>query len=301
MRQGTSDTFCDYLDVTFSPDDSPVFCLRDWLDTHCFPICFADDTSCNTDVTIGSGILRIQEKKRFHRVSASGSVLSHLRSIGRFEEYLSLLAICPHKVTRLDAARDYAVDGPVFLEALRKRYPDDMVLLQRKAVRVTWFTSCRASDGLRTGTWYAGHRSSARVTARVYDKQAEALDNRGEHLPPRTRVEFTFRKDHGCTLRDAAMPYSLFHQYASPAIVPRPDDAADWVAHGEGWEPLPMAPAMPFALYKRRLETSPEIARLAELARRFGPEGEALALRTFQNALRSESSTFVAKRQQDDS
>lgn len=289
MTYSASRVFTDWLDVTYSPDNSPVDDLRLWLDSQLFPIRYADD--CSVLVDVGNGVLAFQIKPRFHRVSASGSVLSHLRDLGIFEEYLSLLGTCPHKVTRLDAARDYYVDAPVFLRSLEKRYPADRVNLQRKALKVTRMYSSRDSDGQLTGTWYAGHRSSARVTARVYDKQAEALAKRDEVLPATTRVELTFRKDHGCTLRDAAMPYSLYHEFASPALVPKPSDAPEWVPHGEPWVSAPVDPALPYEVFKRRLETSPELARLVELADRFGPEGRKLVLRTFESRLaRSDSS-----------
>ena len=97
------------------------------------------------------------------------------------------------------------------------------------------------------------------------------------------------------------MPYSLFHQFASPAIVPRPDNAVEWVAHGEGWEPMAKAPAIPLSLFKRRVETSPELAHLLELAERFGPEGQAVILRAFENGLKTRNESIGTARLQDNS
>ena len=66
-----------------------------------------------------------------------------------------------------------------------------------------------------------GHRTAARMTARVYDKSFEALKNRGEVYPlPVTRYEVTARKDSGVTLRDAAEPAAIFWHIASPALIP---------------------------------------------------------------------------------
>lgn len=291
-----SRVFCDWLDVTYHPADSVVDDLRTWLDAQLYPVRYSDGSAHSIDV--GLGVLRIDCKSRFHRVSASGAVLSHLRGEGLFHEFLSVLAMAPHKVTRLDAACDYAVDGPVFLRSLEKRYPLDTVSLQRKSIRVKRLYSCRASDGLLTGTWYAGHRSNARVTARVYDKQAEALDNRGESIPPTTRVEFTFRKDHGCTLRDAAMPYSLYHQYASPTIVPAPSDVEEWQPHGEGWTAATLPPKLPYEVFVRRMATSPELSRLAELGARFGDAGEAALVRAFKKQLRQSRIDLVSGSEQ---
>lgn len=280
MTYSASDVFCDWLDVTYPPDQSPVDSIRLWLDGLLCPVRYSDDETCLVDV--GSGVLAIQTKSRFHRISASGAVLSHLRDLDLFHTYLDLLGSMVHKVTRLDAARDYYTDAPPFLRHLEAKYPDDRVNLQRKALKVTRMYSSRSSDGAQTGTWYVGHRSSARVSCRVYDKQAQSLDVLGISIPPTTRVEFTFRKDHGCTLRDAAMPYSLYHEYASPKVVPKPADAQPWSPHGEGWTARPVDTAIPFEVFRKRVEFSPEIERLAELAAGFGPEGRDLLLRVFQ-------------------
>ena len=288
MISSDDPVFCDYLDVTYSPEDSPISAIRHWLDSELFPVRYQDESSCLIDV--GDGALRIEWKTRYHRVSASGSVLAYFRKLSIFSEYLSLLAMAPHKVTRLDAACDYPIDGPVYLRALEARYPDDQVNLQRKALRVSRVSSARASDGLQTGSWYAGHRTKARVTCRVYDKQAEALDVRAVTLPPTTRVEFTFRKDHGCTLRDAFMPYSLYHQFASPVLLEDVSDAPEWVPNGEGWTASPQPPVLPYTFFKRRLETSPEFARLVELATEMGPGGHDLLIGTFASAVRGSRS-----------
>lgn len=281
MIYSASEVFCDWLDVTYRPEHSPVDSVRLWLDGLLCPVRYSDDWS--TLVDVGAGVLAIQTKPRFHRVSASGAVLAHLRSLGLFETYLDILGSSAHRVTRLDAARDYYTDAPPFLRALESRYPDDRVHLQRKSLTVTRLYSARASDGAQTGTWYVGHRSNARVTCRVYDKQAEVLFRQGLTVPPTTRVEFTFRKDHGCTLRDAAMPYSLYHEYSAPGIVPKPSDALPWEPHGEGWESRPVDTTLPYQVFRRRVELSPELQRLAELAATFGPEGRDHLLRVFQS------------------
>lgn len=283
--------FCDWLDVTFKPTDSPVSQIRLWLDSMLCPVRYEDDQGAKVDV--GYGLISFDTRERFHRISASGAALEHFRLTGELENYLSLLASQPHTVTRLDAARDYPVDAPPFLRRLEERYPNDKVNLQRKALRVTRMYSSRDSDGALTGTWYVGHRSQARVTARVYDKQAEALEKRGEELPPTTRVELTFRKDHGCTLRDAAMPYSLYHQFASPALVEKPSDAPEWSPHGEGWSGDPVTPKLPLDLFKRRVEYSPELARLIELSKAFGEPGIDILLRTLETQIRQAHSDHL--------
>lgn len=286
------EVFCDWLDVTFSPDDHPLESLRLWFDANLWPVRFTEPLRSGYDVGFdiasgsSSGVLVVEDRDRFARISASGGVLRYLRANSLLEDYLGLLAQCPHKVTRLDAACDYPIDGPDALRSLEAAYPDDRVSFQRKALKVTRLYSAR-EDGRQTGTWYAGHRSSARVTARVYDKQCEAYEKRGEYLPPTTRVELSFRKDHGCTLRDAIMPTSLYYQYASPVLVKRPQNVPDWVSHAEPWVGSPPPVKLDYEVFKRRLETSPELLRLAELAAMHGESGEALLLRTFADAVRS--------------
>lgn len=285
MTSAESSVFCDWLDVTYSPNDGALPDIHLFLDTLLCPVRYSDAEK--TVVDVGSGVIVMQLKKRFHRVSASGAALAYLRSLGEYEPYLSQLSLHPHKITRLDAALDIPIDAPKILRFLESKFPADLVNLQRKALRVTRMYSARASDCVLTGTWYAGHRSSARVTARVYDKQAESLAMRGESILPTTRVELTFRKDHGCTLRDAAMPYSLFHSYARPLLQNPPSSAPEWVPNGEPWASVPIAPKLPYQLFKRRLETSPELDRLIELAAGFGASGELLMLRVFSDRLQA--------------
>jgi len=279
-----SEVFCDWLDVTYSPDNHPISELELWLDTIFCPRRYSEENRLIIDV--GSGKLHLQTEQKFARVSASGSVLSHLRLIGSFDIFLSYLASHPYKITRLDAACDYPIDGPDFLRLLERKYPTDYVNLQRKALRVTRLYSTRG-DGQLSGTWYAGHRSSARVTARVYDKQLEVREKTGGDLPPTTRVELTFRKDFGCTLRDAQMPYSLYHQYASPALVEAPEALSPWEPHAEPWTSVPPPVELPMAVLKRRMETSPELARLAELCSTLGPEAEDYLVSVFRRHLQT--------------
>lgn len=279
-----NEPFADWLDLTFPPECGALGEVHTFFDGLLCPVAWtSDDRTC---IEAEGGKVFLDRAKRFHRLSISGGVLHFLRSVGRFSELLGVLGSHPHKVTRLDVACDYGVDTPAVLGWLDSVYPEDRVCLQRKAIKVTRLLSRRA-DGALTGTWYAGHRSNARVTARVYDKQHEALEKRGERIAPRTRVELTFRKDHGCTLRDAYMPASLFYQFASPTLVAAPEGVPEWVPHGEGWEGTARAPELPYEVFKRRVETSPELDRLAELASQFGPNARALLLRAFADRLDS--------------
>jgi len=275
--------FCDYLTVTCHPDSSFVPALSEWL-TGGYPVRFSQDGV--TVWNVGSGKIDICEdlSGRFHKAGASGRALHELRRLGEFDDYLSFLGSVPHRVTRLDAALDVDVDAPVILRQLERRYPDDLVCLTRKSVKVTRMYSTR-SDGQLSGTWYVGHKSRARVTARVYDKTLETFEREGAVIPPTTRYELTFGRDHGCTLRDAYMPKSLFYEYASPKLVDRPPDHVAWVPQGDGWESDPVDREITFEVFLRRVENSPELVALERMASALGPEGVELYLSTVRRRM----------------
>ena len=285
--------FCDWLDVTCHPFWSFTsrlysWCLRD------YPLCYeelSDDGRIIKAVfAVGAtGKVHIEEKNRFHRASASGAALAHFREHDQYVSYLAALAVDSHSVTRLDAAIDLDVDGPDFLRALEARYPDDRLPLTRKALTVTRMYTTR-SDGQLTGTWYAGRRTHSRITARVYDKAQEALDKRNQVISPTTRIELTFKKDVGCTLRDAYMPESLFYQYASPHLLDKPDDVPSWDAHGKGWSCEVLDTETTITRYRRRVEESPELGALSKLAAQLGPNAIDMAVRIYRERLEAELS-----------
>jgi hypothetical protein len=283
MTCSRSSVFCDWLDVTCSPENSFLDSVSLFLDLGCYPVAFSDDSS--QSFRVGEGILRLDSDRKWHRASASGSVLSHFRSVGQFEHYLSALSLAPHAVTRLDAAVDTSEDFPDVLRALNGHYAGGSVSFSRKSLKITQLLSVRA-DGEHTGTWYAGHRCKAKITARVYDKQHEVLEKTGVESDVRTRYEFTFRKAMGTTLKDASMPASLFYQYSESVGLSRPPGTESWTSHDlGGWKSLPVDTDFTMSQFSRRVESSPEIQHLASLASRFGPSGRAMVLRAFELAL----------------
>lgn len=255
---------CDWLDVTYAPDSTPE---RDVLDV--LQLAGAECISTDTKGAVwrvGDGVFKAQYGYRFHRFSASGAVLEKLRGAGLFMEYLSALAGAPHAVTRMDAAHDVLTDAAPVLAKLRKRYPRECALT-RKALRTKSILQTR-DDGKETGTWYIGHRSKGRVTARVYDKQLEMLERHGAEIPPMTRYELTFKKDIGVTLRDAAEPDRVFWHYASPVLLKRPEGVPEWSSGwGVGWHYEPPEIALA-ALLKARIESSADIQSILALADR---------------------------------
>lgn len=271
--------FCDWLDVTTPPDREHA--LRSALGPI---ICGAGGSKLADDLyELGGGKIKIGLMRKVFRVSLSGSCIRVLRIQSLWETLLAELADGPHRVTRLDAALDLDLDGADALEALQRAYPRGEVRLSRRPVRVSEML-CTRSDGRKTGTWYAGHRSAAEITCRVYDKAQQLLDTRSEVIPPRTRCELTVRK--GCTLRDAFQPERVFWHYMAPAILKRPSGVPEWSSGwAEGWK-MERTELLPAQRLKGLIERSPDLAAIIELADAVGPMGRSMALRLIEEKIR---------------
>jgi hypothetical protein len=141
------------------------------------------------------------------------------------------------------------------------------------------------SDGRETGTWYAGHRSKAKLTLRAYDKAYQLACMFGETIPPTTRVEVTARKGVGATLRDAAIPEAIFWHAASPSVLTAPEGTPVWKPdQGMCWTTI--APVFdPAALLRRRVTSLDDIDALALLADDLGPKGRDYLLHLLQQRL----------------
>jgi len=273
MRGLVMQAFADWLDVTYSPIDNPRAELRLFLGGLGYTC--ADYTTSRErwshDDTYGCLFSELKEGSHA-RLSASGSILDHLRSIGQFENYLSLLSLSPYRITRLDGAVDFLKDAAPILKRLASRFPRDISLGRQRSLRTQFLFSTRI-DGLLSGTMYSGHRSKARVTARVYDKSLEALEKRNLILPPTTRCELTFREGIA-TLRDALDPTSIFWSHAfnlftAPAgLVPWVEGAADDYC----WS-YSRPEVLPAVALDKRVAFSSEIAMMIELADKLGAEG----------------------------
>lgn len=273
---------CDWLDVTCSPSDSFVDALDDWLCGNGVAVLFSDANS--TSFSLDGGVLKLSTKFNFHRASASGAFLGALRKVGLYRDYVNILGSVGHKVTRLDAALDVAVDAPQVLASLCSVYGGSYSF-GRKALRTKTIFETRESDNALTGTWYAGHRSKARVSGRVYDKQQERL-NHGIITPPLTRYELTFRKDYGCSLWDALMPKDIFYSHSSGLIDPPADGFAQWDSRGlVPWTAEPVDTTLTIEKFSRSVEHSVELTYLARKGARFGATGKAVVLRKFEQLL----------------
>lgn len=270
---------CDHLSVTFHPERNPLGAVRLFL------LQLQGEPLDDKTFRLGSGTVRVQVARGVLYCSASGSALAHMREHAAFMDWLGILSEWPHRLTRLDAAYDVPVDGPVVLDALRERYASGVVKLSRKGMPVHLELGIRP-DGRETGTFYVGHRSKARVTARVYDKAWERLCRAGLTEPPRTRYEVTVRQDYGATLRDAAEPDRLFWHVAAPALLDKPEGVPPWSADwSQGWQADPRPELLPVEILSRRVSSSAELDLLASIADEMGPNGRVWLARRLLEAL----------------
>lgn len=280
-----ADVICDWLDVTCSPIDSFFEALDDWLCGHGMSVRYSSDYS--RSYSFGSGVLQLSTKFNVHRASASGAFLSGLREAGLYRDYINILGSVGHKITRLDAALDVSIDAPAILDALDSAYGGSFNF-GRKALRTKVIKERRLSDDALTGTWYAGHLSKARVSARVYDKQQERL-NHGIITDSLTRYEITFRKDYGCSLWDALMPKSIFYSHSSGLVDPPDGGFDDWASRGlVPWVSEPVDTTLTVEKFSKSLEFSEELKYLASKGAKFGDTGKALIMRKFEAYLDSQ-------------
>lgn len=283
--QTTSGVFADYLDVTMSPDEDRVLLdMADFLLAEGGTVLTSDDRK--ESITFGSGVVFLENKPSFLRISASGGVLSTLRELGKMEEYLAIMSTYRPKVTRLDCALDVPLDTPKILTSLRRKYPDGLVRLSHKPLKVTEMVSIRP-DGKRSGTYYVGHKSRARVTARVYDKALERKERAGVDIPPTTRYELTFKADIGPSFHDVLSPDKLFWAYASPALLRRPKGMQAWESTADKPWSYKKPEVTEYEALKRQVENSADLESMLERADRIGSEGRKVLLRLITKRIES--------------
>ena len=275
--------FSDWLDVTCSPDDSFIDSVSYALDSIGGHV-----ISYDRDVvySLGNGTVKLQRNKCFHKVGVSGSALFRIRELGKLDYFLSCLGEVPHSVTRLDVSLDALQDGADVFAHFQKRFskPSKYPKLSRKAVVPSYFSSRRESDGRVTGTVNIGAYKNTKVSARIYDKQHEALQKRGEILPPTVRYELTVRKDMQPSLRDVVQPTGIFWHYMGNTLLTLPDDAPSWEpGWGGAWKMQVEKPLL-YQVVKSKVETNPELQRIFELADSMCPDGREIVFRMIKES-----------------
>ncbi len=271
-----SEPFSDHVGITV-PED-----LWDGLRADVSPL--FDQLSMSVEVdgprkvlwrsSCGTGTVKADKYLRVWSLGCSGTVCAGLRARGLFRAYLSELGSRPHRVKSLHAACDYPVDAAPVVQAVAEKGRAGGYSFTRKAVQPRDILTILAprENGDVTGTVYCGSpRSQARMV--VYDKRQErirrGLPDTGELL----RYELRLDDGAGITLKDCAEPSSVFWHHASPQFLPAPPSATPWVPYGSGFELARAPTVLPAARLTRRVEDSPEVGALLDLARELGPYG----------------------------
>lgn len=268
----------DWLDVTYHPADVPLEALSEFLLAYDFVPQTVSGENLKQYRHVDQqtleacrGVLQVSLKQKTYRISASGDVLATLRRLGAFGQYLTILASSPHRVTRLDAALDVPQHAPSVIAALDLKYPQSVSLARQRPLKTSTLLSCRP-DGARSGTWYAGRLTQARVTARVYDKSYELLMKKQIFIPDEyVRYEFTFRKGMA-TLNDVYNPDAIFYAHCSAVVTP-PTDARPWVPSDyPTWQSDPVN-VLPHEAMLRRVSSSADIQAICAMSELIGAEG----------------------------
>ena len=270
-----SEPFCDFVGVTVPADAWADLRLDIAAELDCIGMAVEVDEPRSV-LWRGSsgGTVKANRVGSVWSLGCSGSVCAGLRMAKRFNAYLAAIGTRPHRVTRLDASLDRPVDAaPIVAEFTRSGQAGELSLT-RKAIRpgdVLAYSGVRF-DGALTGTVYLGTRR-ADVRMVIYDKQHERLTRKMADTGPLTRYELRLRGGSGITLRDVADPAAVFWHYASPQFLPAPLDTLAWVAGGTGFDLEPHRPLLPSQRLLKRLELSPEVRSIVELALACGPYG----------------------------
>ena len=271
--------FADWLDVTCSPEVSFFDSVQYAIDSMGGFI-QSIDRSDRMVYSLGSGYITLLRSKHFHKVSVTGGALVRIRELGKLDYLLTCVSEVPHSITRLDAAMDTSQDGADVFSYFSRRFssPSRYPNLTRKTVTPTYISSLRDSDNRRTGTINIGGYRNTKVSARVYDKQHEAMQKRGEELPPTTRYELTVRKDMKPSLRDVSEPTSIFWHYMGRTVLKAPQGVPEWSSTWGGTWSMEIEKPLLYQVVKSKIESNPELLRIFELADSMSPDGRSIAM-----------------------
>ena len=281
-----TNVFCDWLDFTVPAE-------KHTLESLAYAFCdFGISQNCEGVLRTpsGKGVLKITKYGSVYRVSISGGMLTFFRNQGYYTDLILWMSETPHHITRFDAALDVFTPAPSVLRSLTRKYKAKGVKLGQRALPVTTMFSYNDSEEL-TGTFYAGHRTRADVTARVYDKQFEASQKSGDILPPTTRYEITVRGDRSkkspC-LRDLHDPTSIFYQFASPAFLKVPGGVSPWEPVNEfTFKPSVADTKTAYEMASRLIDESGLLETLARHAASMGPYGVSSVVRMVEKKIGS--------------
>lgn len=280
--------FCDWLTTTRPPEVWPdlLALLQPYFDGVGLSQDYADATTGVYRTMSGS--VRQYTKHGVHVLSISGGVCALFRTMGLWGSVLANIGSLPHRCTMTHLTLELPEHGPSHVLTAKRRCQAQQIQLTRKALGPQDWRALLSLDarGQETGTVYMGTKQ-ADVQAVVYDKRHER-EGKGfivdEDL---VRYELRIRSGVGATLRDAWEPAPLFWHYAGRSLLPAPATVQAWAPHAEGFA-LPDRHEFTAAeLLDRKLDTSPDVERLLDLAAACGPHGFDLLARRLRSRYES--------------
>lgn len=268
---------CDYLNLTI-PENRSRDVRSDLID-HLSLLGAVPDTA---DLyRLNGGTLKITDRKGFSCVGLSGGLLRALRENSMLSPVLHTIGCGPHRLTRVDVAYDVFRAAPPVLQAMHDRAKRGGIALTRKRIspkRVKFIESYdHIRPGRRTGSLYLGTRSSE-VRALIYDKRCERIDKGFTDPGPWVRYELTVTGKLSPSLRDVVSPKSMYWHFMSD-VLPPPSNVEPWEGLGESYRLEPPPELLPHEIMARKVESSPDVEQLLELAQRMGPNGYTALLR----------------------
>ena len=237
----------------------------------------------------GYGTCKIDAHSAFYVFSMSGRALQHLRLFDFMDFILGSIAQVTHKITRLDVACDFNIDSHIAIKELAEQAQACAVQLTRKFITPSQIKKILSFDryGQETGTLYLGHRASSDVCCRVYDKAHELHQSHGLEIPPRLRIEFTFKGLTLPSLRDVDMPSSIFYHHALHSLVKPPSTHKPWVSYGEPYQIKKMPKNTAYARMMGIFNFSSDIEKIVEYAiEEFGETAHYHLSKLFKNRVK---------------
>lgn len=234
-----------------------------------------------------SASVRVASRGAVSTFGVSGMACEALRLSGAFQGLLWAVSEIPHRVTRLEVARDLVLDSPAVLARMRRVALDGGYALTRKAVpaskvrfeqRATLYDSPHST----TGTLYLGHRRTAEAMCRVYDKRNQLIDTGQGDPGPLLRFELVVSGKLGPSLADCSDPAPIFAHFMKGVCGSLVDlsGVGPWVAGGVGYDiARPPDVRTPMQRFDSLLEKSPDIAHLQALVAREGLHSQIMAAR----------------------
>lgn len=261
---------CDWLNITFSALD--LLPLKTDLDDlfNVAGLSSSGDKGDTYTLANDNGALKLIPNSRYIKLSVSGGILTHLRTVNAFDYLIEIVSKYPHKITRCDVTADFHVSyAPDVLKSFIKLQKASKLQISRKLLARSDYRTVLSDNehGHETGTLYLGKRDTHSVHCRIYDKGFERRSKGYKYHGEVIRVEFSLKADTGVSLRDVHYPESVFYYYAHRSIATPPPHYVGWEPNGSSYEIAPQKELFtPAGKILNIFKNSLDVARAVKIA-----------------------------------